>query len=166
MFMRCFLVAAATCFVAACTDGGPATNCDCPKTPPSCQGCPAVAQTLCIDSACLARGASDADVVADVSIARGLDGVVAVTLAVLDGRGPGCADVGVLTVAGNVLSGDRVDVSGGTFHPDLSFGSVPAGAVLVAADGLDADGEVVGRGCVEVDVIAGANDVGVVTVSR
>jgi len=151
--------------IAACADEAAPPECGCPTTTPACEGCPPVAETVCIDSACVARNADDAVVSADVSIQRGLAGVVGVTIAVVDARGLGCADLGVLTAASNVLSGTRVDVSGGPFHEDLGFGTVPAGAVLVAADGLDVDGNVVGRGCVAVDVVAGDNDVGVVTVA-
>ncbi len=106
-----------------------------------------------------------AEVVADVSIDRNLDGVVDVTIAVIDARGTSCNDVGTLTEARNVLAGSRVDVSGGPFHPDIAFGAVPVGAVLVAADALDEAGDVVGRGCVAVDVVSGSNDVGVLAVA-
>ena len=160
-----FVVAFVVAFVAACADEQEVPDCGCPQTTPACDGCPAVAQSLCIDSACTDRGSDDAVVTADVSIQRGLEGVVGVTIAVVDARGSSCATLGTLTDAKNVLSGTRVDVSGGPFHEDLGFGTVPAGAVLVAADGLDADGNVVGHGCVEVDVVAGNNDIGVVTVA-
>lgn len=162
---RARLALVVVALVAACADKVALPDCECQTTPPSCEGCPPVADTLCVDSACVDRAADDASVIADVSIARGLDGVVDVTIAVVDARGLGCAELGPLTEASNVLSGDRVDVTGGPFHPDIRFGTVPTGAVLVAADGLDVDGNVVGRGCVAVDVVAGDNDVGVVTVA-
>jgi hypothetical protein len=138
--------------------------CDCPVVAAACDGCPAIAEELCIDNACVARADDVADVVADISIDRNLDGVVDVTIAVIDGRGTTCDDLGALTEASNVLAGSRVDVSGGPFHPDIDFGSVPAGLVLVAADALNDAGDVVGRGCVALDAISGSNDVGVVDV--
>jgi len=154
-----------TFVAAACADEQEVADCGCPTTPAACDGCPAVAQTICVDSACVERADDDAVVTADVSIQRGLDGVVGVTIAVVDARGASCQALETLTDTQNVLSGTRVDVSGGPFHEDLGFGTVPAGAVLVAADGLDVDGNVVGHGCVAVDVVAGNNDVGVVTVA-
>ena len=143
-------------------DAGPCAD-PCATKAPACDGCPAIAETLCEDGACVAVGDATADLVGDVSIARGLDGVIEVTIAVV--RGTDCASLPVLTDAVGVLAGSRVDVSGGPFHPDLAFGLVPPGAVLVAADGLDATGTVVGRGCVAVEVSDGANDIGVVTVA-
>lgn len=151
----------AACDDTAVDDGA----CDCPVVAAACDGCPTIADQLCIEAACVARADDVADVVADISIQRGLDGVVDVTIAVIDARGTTCADVGTLTEARNVLAGSRVDVSGGPFHPDISFGVVPAGSVLVAADALNDAGEVVGRGCVAVDVVSGSNDVGVLTVA-
>jgi hypothetical protein len=136
----------------------------CAQSEPSCDGCPAIADELCVDGACVAVADKDAAVSADVSIARDLDGVVAVTIALVDGS-VGCDDLAPLDGAAGVFAGTRIDVSGGPFHPDLNFGSAPAGAILVAADGLDADGALVGRGCLAVDVSAGDNDVGVITVA-
>jgi hypothetical protein len=164
--MRIAGVLVAAVFLAACddsaVDGG---ACDCPVVEAACDGCPAIAEQLCIDNTCVERADDVANVVADLSIDRTLDGVVDVTIAVLDARGISCNDVGTLSAAANVLAGSRVDVSGGPFHPDIAFGAVPAGAVLVAADALNEAGDVVGRGCVAVDVVSGSNDVGVLAVA-
>jgi hypothetical protein len=164
--MRIASALVAVVCLAACddsaVDGG---GCDCPVVEAACDGCPAIAEELCIEGACVVRTDDVAEVVADVSIDRNLDGVVDVTIAVIDARGTSCNDVGTLTEARNVLAGSRVDVSGGPFHPDIAFGAVPVGAVLVAADALDEAGDVVGRGCVAVDVVSGSNDVGVLAVA-
>lgn len=136
----------------------------CASRAPACDTCPALADEVCVDDACVALDARDARVSADVSIARDLDGVVAVVIAVVDARGADCASLPPLTEAAGVLAGTRVDVSGGPFHPDLAFGEVPGGAVLVAGDGLDRDGAVVGRGCLPFDAVAGDNDAGILAV--
>jgi hypothetical protein len=150
----------------ACDDGADdSVACDCPVVEAACDGCPAIAEELCVESTCVARADDVADVVTDISIDRNLDGVVDVTIAVIDARGTSCDDVGTLTEAGNVLAGSRLDVSGGPFHPDIAFGTVPAGLVLVAADALNDAGEVVGKGCVTVDVVSGSNDLGVLAVT-
>ena len=152
--------------LSACPEASYSEPCGggCAQSAPACEGCPAIADELCVDGACVAIGDKDAVVIADVSIARGLDGVVAVSIALVDGS-VGCAALGTLDSAAGVFAGTRIDVSGGPFHPDLNFGAAPAGSVLVAADGLDAEGAVVGRGCLAVDVSAGDNDVGVITVA-
>lgn len=142
----------------------PATGCEpaCATRTPACDTCPAIAEALCVEGACVDVGDRDAAVSADVIISRDLDGVVAVVIAVV--AADDCPSLPPLATAEGILSGTRVDVSGGPFHPDISFGEVPAGTVVVAADGLGADGVRLGRGCVVVDVVAGANDVGVLTV--
>jgi hypothetical protein len=152
--------------LAACPAPTEITRCEggCAQREPACDGCPAVADELCVDGECVAVVDKDATVIADVSIARGVDGVDAVTIAIVD-TAVACADLGDLTAAAGVFAGTRIDVSGGPFHPDLNFGTAPAGAVLVAADGLNAAGDIVGRGCVAVDLVAGDNDVGVITVA-
>jgi hypothetical protein len=141
-----------------------ATGCEpaCAKRPPACDTCPAIAEALCVEGTCVDVGNRDATVSADVSISRDLDGVVALVIAVV--AADDCAGLPPLAGADGVLAGTRVDVSGGPFHPDLAFGQVPAGTVVVAADGLSADDALLGRGCAVVDVIAGDNDAGVLTV--
>jgi hypothetical protein len=149
--------------LSAC-EAPPAAACEpaCATRAPACDTCPAIAEALCVENTCVDVGARDAAITADVSIARDLDGVVAVVIAVV--ASDDCAALRALSGADGVLAGTRVDVSGGPFHPDLAFGEVPAGTVVVAADGLAADGALLGRGCVVVDVVAGDNDVGVLTV--
>lgn len=162
-----FTLLAAACSIPmllACDQGGPPT-CDCPTKPPACAGCPPVAEELCIDGACVARGDDVAEVSADVSIQRGLEGVVGVTLAVIDGREATCASLLPLAEQANIIAGTRLDVSGGPFHPAVPFGATPAGPVLLAAEGLDTSGAVVGRGCIAGTVIAGKNALGVVTIA-
>jgi hypothetical protein len=142
----------------------PAAGCEpaCATRAPACDTCPAIAEALCVESACVDVGDRDATITADVSINRDLDGVVAVVIAVV--AADDCAGLPPLAGADGVLAGTRVDVSGGPFHPDLAFGEVPAGTVVVAADGLSADGALLGRGCAVVDVVAGDNDAGVLSV--
>lgn len=159
----CGVVVSTLLCLSAC-ESPPATSCEpvCATREPACDTCPAIAEALCVEGACVDVEARDAAITADVSIARDLDGVVAVIIAVV--ATDDCAALPPLADADGVLAGTRVDVSGGPFHPDLAFGEVPASTVVVAADGLDADGALLGRGCVVVDVVAGDNDVGVVSV--
>lgn len=151
-------LALSACEAPVSTDCVPA----CATRAPACDTCPVIAEALCVETTCVDVGARDAAITADVSINRDLDGVVAVVIAVV--AADDCAALPQLVEAEGVLAGTRVDVSGGPFHPDLGFGEVPAGTVLVAADGLAADGTRLGRGCAIVDVVAGDNDVGVLTV--
>ena len=141
-----------------------ATGCEpaCATRAPACDTCPAIAEALCVEGACVDVGERDAAISADVSINRDLDGVVAVVIAVV--AAADCAGLPPLAEADGILAGTRVDVSGGPFHPDLAFGEVPAGAVVIAADGLSADGTRLGHGCAIVDVVAGDNDAGVLSV--
>jgi hypothetical protein len=149
--------------MSAC-EAPPAAGCEpaCATRAPACATCPAIAEALCVEGACVDLDDRDAAINADVSISRDLDGVVAVIIAVVGGAD--CAGLPPLATADGVLAGTRVDVSGGPFHPDLAFGEVPAGTVVIAADGLAADGTLLGRGCAVVDVVAGANDAGVLSV--
>lgn len=149
----------------ACDDAVVGTCADpCATREPACATCPAVADEVCVEGACVDVATRDALVTADVSINRDLDGVVAVIAGIVDARATSCADVLPLKDAPDVLAGNRVDVSGGPFHPGLTFGEVPAGPVLVVADGLNANDALVGRGCVAIDVVTGDNAVGVVAV--
>ncbi len=160
-------------FYAVVAWGAALTACDPPPTSscapacatraPACDTCPSIAEALCVDGACVELAEKDASVIADVSIARGLEGVVAVVIGVV--AADSCEGLAPLHSAVDVVAGTRVDVSGGPFHPDLDFGLAPAGTVVVAADGLADDDSMVGRGCVVVDLAAGENDVGVVTVA-
>jgi hypothetical protein len=150
-------------FVACDRPTSPSCEPACEVRAPACDTCPTIAEALCVEGACVELGEKDASVIADVSIARDLDGVVAVVIAVV--ASDSCDGLASLRSADDVLAGTRVDVSGGPFHPDLDFGLVPAGTVVVAADGLVADDTVVGRGCTVVELAPGANDVGVVTVA-
>jgi len=165
--MRAVLFLALAASVLAC-DVGPAEPCGggCDFEPAACDGCPALANELCVDGACVEVGDKDVAVTADVNVDRALgQSVTALTVAVLDARVASCDDVADLAAADGVVSGTRVDVSGGTFHPDLSFGSAPEGDAIVAVNGLDDAGAVVGSGCVEVALSGAAQDVGVVNVA-
>lgn len=158
--MRTCVVLAGLCVAVAslssCEEEAVVT-CDCPLTTPACDICPPLMTGTCADDECVALDAADADVVADISIQRGLDGVVALSIGIVDASSVSCATVGLLTESDAVLDGRRLDVPGGPFHPDIAFGSAPAGHVLVVADAYDADTAVVGQGCLDVTVSAGSN---------
>lgn len=158
-----FVVGLAAVVGAAC-DPPPAQGCgtSCAVSVPACaDGCPAIADELCVDDACVARGDDAVDLAINVNLGRDLQGVIALSLAIVDGRGASCDDVGAASSAVNVLAGNRKEVSGGTFHPDLRVGLVPEGPVLVVVDALDAafadTGVVVATGCVAVDA-GGSSD--------
>lgn len=136
----CDVPAEATCECAA----GKAPACD--------DGCPEIANELCIDDECVAVAAGDLDVAITVSIDRGVaNDVKALAIALVDVRGPSgtvaCGDTGPVQDAVNVVAGNRIEVSGGPFHPDLRVGLVPAGDYLVVVDGLDAGAAVIATGC-------------------
>lgn len=154
-----FVVFALAFAVAAC-DPPPATGCEpaCASQAPACDnGCPAVADEVCVDGSCAAVEAGTADLAITVNIDRGLAGVVALAIAVVDARVASCADVGAVADATGVLAGNRVEVAGGTFHPDIPEGGlVPEGAVIVAVDALDDASNVVGSGCEAADAADGA----------
>lgn len=162
--MRCsrFLVLAlalAPVLAAAC-DPPPAGDCPvCAVRAPACDnGCPAIADEVCVDGACVEPGEATIDLKVAVNLGRDLDGVVAVALAVIDARGGACADIGAVADADNVLAGNRIEVSGGTFHPDLPVGGlVPAVSVVVAVDALDASDAIVASGCVAAEASADAD---------
>ena len=121
----------------------------CATKAPACDnGCPAVALEVCVDGACEAVADATVALAVDANIDRGLSGVIALAVAVVDGRGASCADVGAVRDAENVLAGNRVEVSGGSFHQDLPLGGdVPEGEVLVVVDALDDGDAVVASGC-------------------
>ncbi len=155
--------------VIAC-DGPPAaTGCagGCAENAPACNnGCPVIVDELCIEAACVARGDDVVDLAINVNLGRDLPGVTALAIAVVDARGTSCADVGPAHAAANVLAGNRKEVSGGTFHPDLRVGLVPEGPVLVVVDALDAAFDasassraVVATGCVAIDASGTAGTV-------
>lgn len=107
-----------------------------------------MATELCLDGVCTARADDAVDVVVDVNVDRGLAGVAALLLVVVDARVAGCADIDVVANVDTALAGNRFDVSGGSFHPDLPGGIVPAGDVVVAVDAVDDALAVLGHGCV------------------
>ena len=138
----------------------------CATREPACPTCPAVADEICIDDLCTGRGDDVCDLAGDVNIDRNLDGVTSLVVAVVDGRTLQCADLGDLRTQSDVLAGNALAVSGGSFHPDLSFGRVPEGAMLVAVDALDTNDNVIATGCVTVDAAGASVDVGVVEVAH
>ncbi len=150
------LVGALVFVVAAC-DPPPSGSCApaCATQAPACpNGCPALADEVCVDGACVGVDEGVVDVAVTVSVDRNLDGVVALAVGLIDARVAGCADVDGVADAEGVLAGNRIEVSGGSFHPDLRVGLIPAVAVSVAVDALDVDGAVVARGCVDLDAAA------------
>lgn len=181
--MRSPPVASLVSLVAGLVGGSGLLGCDppastsgcanaCATDEPACaDGCPSIATEVCADDACVAVAAGVVDLAITVNIDRELDrdvdGVDALAIAVVDvgSAGTSCADVGDVADAAYVLAGNRFDVSGGTFHPDLRVGLVPEGQVLVAVDALTVAaggaGVVVGSGCVAVDA---AGSAGAVTV--
>jgi hypothetical protein len=155
-------VAAALAVGLACAPPSSSAPCEpaCATRPPACDdGCPTIADELCVDSACVPRGQDAVDVVVDVNIDRDLDGVAALLLAVVDARVAGCGDLSAVADVDAALAGNRFEVSGGSFHPDLSGGLVPAGDVVVVVDAVDEEGLVVGHGCTPAAASADVVDV-------
>ena len=123
----------------------------CDVRPPACDdGCPALANEVCVEGVCEGVVAGDIDVALTVALGRGItDATVAVAIGYVDVRGGAtCDDVGAVKDADNVVAGNRIEVSGGGFHPDLRVGLLPAGDYLVVVDALDDGGAVLASNCV------------------
>ena len=120
----------------------PAPGCEpsCQTREPSCLACPAIVEEICLDGLCEARGIDTVDLAIDVSLGRDLVGVSAVA----------CANVGPVVDALNVVAGNRINVTGGTFHEDLRVGLVPEGDLIIAVDALGPGDQVVASGCEEI----------------
>jgi hypothetical protein len=143
-------VAVALAGGAACAPPSSSAPCEpsCATRPPACDdGCPTIADELCVDGGCVRRGEDVVDVVVDVNVDRDLVGVAALLLAVVDARVAACDDLSSVADVDAALAGNRFEVSGGSFHPDLPGGLVPAGDVVVVVDAVDEEGQVVGHGC-------------------
>jgi hypothetical protein len=157
--LRAFLLpcGAALVLAAACTE--PATSTcatTCATSAPACDdGCPAIANELCLDGSCVAVADGTVDIVVDANVGRRVTGVAALLVAVVDARVAGCADVVDVASADGVLSGNRFAVSGGTFHEDLAGGLVPEGDVVVVVDAVDAAQAVLAHGC---EAVSAAGD--------
>jgi hypothetical protein len=146
------------CFLCSC-EKPPEVGCEpaCASREPACDGCPAIADELCLEATCEARGDDVVDLAIDVNVDRDLEGVVSLAVAVVDARLAACDDVGPVRDAANVLAGNLFNVSGGSFHEDLRVGLVPDAAVVVAVDALDDAGAILESGCA--DAAAGVVDV-------
>jgi hypothetical protein len=137
-------LAGAACTPPAATTCAPA----CATRQPACDdGCPTIATELCLDGACVAVPDGTVDVVVDANVGRRVAGVDALLVVVVDARIAGCEDIVDVASASGVLSGNRFQVSGGTFHEDLAGGLVPPGDVIVAVDAVDATQAVLAQGC-------------------
>jgi hypothetical protein len=138
--------------VAACAACAPPSSSTCASPcatqEPACNdGCPAIADEVCLDGACVAVADGTVDVVVDANVERHVTGVAALLVAVVDARVAGCDDVVDVASATGVLSGNRFSVSGGSFHEDLAGGLVPAGDVVVVVDAVDDAEAVLAHGC-------------------
>lgn len=152
------LLAALSVFAGAACSGPSPTTCapDCAVGEPACDdGCPAIANELCLDGSCVAVADGTVDIVVDANVGRRVTGVAALLVAVVDARVAGCADVVDVASADGVLSGNRFAVSGGTFHEDLAGGLVPEGDVVVVVDAVDAAQAVLAHGC---EAVSAAGD--------
>lgn len=131
----------------------PAPGCEpsCQTREPSCLACPAIVEEICLDGLCEARGIDTVDLAIDVSLGRDLVGVSAVAIAIVDARVSACANVGPVVDALNVVAGNRINVTGGTFHEDLRVGLVPEGDLIIAVDALGPGDQVVASGCEEIN---------------
>lgn len=146
------LAAAAPLACAPATTGDCAGPADCaPLAAAPCDGCAAVAVEACRDGVCADVAAAEVDVTADVSVDRDWTGDLRLLQVVADDAVPCSAAVvdGALAPAVNVLAATDKALSGGSFHEDVSFGRVPAGAVVVLAFVDDAAGARLGDGCVD-----------------
>jgi hypothetical protein len=143
--------------VAACTPPSPTTcAAPCETSAPACDdGCPAIANELCLDGSCVAVEDGTVDVVVDANVGRRVTGVAALLVAVVDARVAGCDDIVDVATAEGVLSGNRFNVSGGTFHEDLAGGLVPEGDVVVVVDAVDDAQAVLAHGC---EAVSAAGD--------
>lgn len=149
------------CVVAtgACDPPVEAGGCDpaCAAAAPACDdGCPAIADEVCVDGSCVAVADGEFDVAITVAVGRDIDDVaVAAAIAIVDvSGGATCGDVGPVSGADAVVAGNRIGLSGGSFHPDLHVGLVPAGDYLVVVDVLDADAAVLASNCAALSVAA------------
>ena len=126
-------------------------DCADPEVAP-CEKCAPIAKAVCVEGACSDVPAADTDVNATVNVDRHttVNGFV-FAVAFADRS---CTDVGSFTAFPadlNALQSGQKTFEGGTFHPDVPLGRVPAGDVLLLALGTDAaggDGNVVAHGCV------------------
>ncbi len=144
------LLAALSVFAGAACSGPSPTTCapDCAVGEPACDdGCPAIANELCVDGACVAVADGSVDVVVDANVHRRVSGTTALLVAVVDARVAGCDDVEAVSLATGVLAGNRFAVTGGSFHEDLAGGLVPAGDIIVVVDAIDHGQAVLAHGC-------------------
>jgi hypothetical protein len=161
--LLCSAIVGSTLGAQACsTAPSSKTECTpaCQAQEPACdEGCPVIANELCLQGRCEPVGEPTVDVVIDANIERGLTGVVALLVAVVDPRVHACDDIGAVAELVGVLDGRRYEVSGGTFHPDLDGGRVPEGAIVIAIDAIDDGMEALARGCVSADATGDRVDV-------
>jgi hypothetical protein len=132
---------------------------------PLCAGCPGAAAEVCAEGICQPLEPRSVDVSVSVNFAdRGLaTSARSLVHVVADERGPEgkmtCADAfaendlsAPLSDQINVLAAADKSISGGSFHPDVHFGRVPPGPVLVLAwitDDTAGEGSVLAQGCAD-----------------
>jgi hypothetical protein len=132
---------------------------DCAPADAVCDGCPPEGDTLCVGGVCAPRGTDAVDVSGTVSIDRDIaDGVESFVHALIATEGAGgavgCSDALAGTTISptvNVLAAGFKNVSGGSFHPDVSLGRAPDQdllVVVVAHDDSGGGGAAVGAGCI------------------
>jgi hypothetical protein len=133
------------------------TMAECGDVDEVCDRCAPLASALCDDGACVERAADAVDVSATVSIEPRQLVVTSLVYAVVSkttGLGElACADA--VSASGfadelNVFATGYKALSGGSFHPDVSFGRSPEGdiaVVLLGTDGSGGGGDIIATGC-------------------
>lgn len=146
---------------ASSSSDGPAPECaamaDCAGVEKPCDGCAPLGDELCLEGSCADRGEDSVTVTATVNIEpRQLDvtslvhAVVSMTTATGTLRCEDAVSAGGFADDLAVLASGYKSLSGGSFHPDLGFGRVPAGdvaVVLLGTSGGGGDGDVIATGC-------------------
>lgn len=152
-------VGSAACLAPGDAGGGCSRADECaPLLPAPCAGCPPVATQACMLGSCTERTPDARAVVADISIDRSIasQAVSLVHVVLASDGATGSVDcTGVFDEEGlagdlNVWSAGYKSLSGGSFHPSLTLGRVPDGALALAlwvTDGSGGSGEVLGRAC-------------------
>ncbi|MCP4502744.1 MAG: hypothetical protein GY822_22590 [Deltaproteobacteria bacterium] len=161
--LRSLFVSLAFCSLPGCLDD-PAecqTASDCGATTSTCAGCPDEPDAHCRIGTCVDVEEGAENIVGDLNLDRDIAAqVVSVVhvLAHVDGADDvlSCEnvwdDANAAHVAArvNVLASGYKSIAGGSNHPDITFGRVPTGQVVllvVATDANAGEGNVVAKGC-------------------
>lgn len=137
-----------------------ASAADCGEATSPCAGCPALAESLCVEGACEERAPDEVDVDADVNlhrdVAASVKSFVHALVAPSGAGGPlDCGNAlsgGRLVEGANVLAAGYKAVEGGSFHEGVNLGRAPAGelvVVILATSDNAGGGDVLATGCVD-----------------